>query len=676
MINFGDCQDNYRHKMGKDNPETRVLRKRTRSEKGLQFDEMKKSKSPKAGKNKQLKLDKLSKAETSKTQKNNKTVKPKASRRIVFDDGKTNKVDLDGISVDQNNNATLVKRCKGQNGPESVTSKAISNPKAKIIDPCFKRVWEKEMALDAKTKMNKISSQVDKKDGINLDVENEEDLDYVDDLLDDELSYVEDDGGQGDNNNPIEIEAEVAALSPNHTLPKSSDQGNLRVHVEPNKKSKPVDELNDEQILAIPRVKNLFNQFWDEKMKELKTSDGKSLPMNHSIKSPSDTTIYALALQKSPIGNNTDINHIVLNFVDSIRSQHRQEDLQEKERRMMSSAVTVPGLEEAESRTRKAVIEAEKFRATIAEPEKGTLNETMVDVAANGEMEINQLLQSMQMTNQVTGGQPLPQMPNPNDVAANEGMLGKMVSGIPNIGSGVSDDDFFHLTCHIEPSLIHKIEKGEFVELEKLLPKDKFGGKTEDRLEWVQREGGTFLVPAQKDSKIGSFRKWEQAFRAYATIYCGANPHRSKEIWQYITVINTAASSYLWDNVYNYDITFRHLMAFNPSRSWAVTYNQMWNLSMRDPIPRSNGQRNSNVPFYSNSSNSASKPSGSFSSGAKRKSDYCWNFNKGVPCKFGSKCKFVEKCKYCDSSTHGVHACPKLAKKTETSTNKPVNNDK
>ena len=30
-------------------------------------------------------------------------------------------------------------------------------------------------------------------------------------------------------------------------------------------------------------------------------------------------------------------------------------------------------------------------------------------------------------------------------------------------------------------------------------------------------------------------------------------------------------------------------MAFNPNHSWAVTYNQMWNLSMRDPIPK--GQR-------------------------------------------------------------------------------------
>ena len=71
----------------------------------------------------------------------------------------------------------------------------------------------------------------------------------------------------------------------------------------------------------------------------------------------------------------------------------------------------------------------------------------------------------------------------------------------------------------------------------------------------------------------------------YTTIYCGANPSRAKEIWQYISVINTVASSYVWDNVYNYDVVFRHLMAFNPQRSWSITYNQMWNLSMCDPLP-------------------------------------------------------------------------------------------
>ena len=47
----------------------------------------------------------------------------------------------------------------------------------------------------------------------------------------------------------------------------------------------------------------------------------------------------------------------------------------------------------------------------------------------------------------------------------------------------------------------------------------------------------------------------------------------------------------------------------------------------------------------------------------RNKSDYCWNFNKGVPCKFGAKCKFIERCKYCDSPSHGVNSCTKLLKK-------------
>ena len=55
----------------------------------------------------------------------------------------------------------------------------------------------------------------------------------------------------------------------------------------------------------------------------------------------------------------------------------------------------------------------------------------------------------------------------------------------------------------------------------------------------------------------------------------------------------------------------------------------------------------------------------------KKKVTYCWNFNKGVACRFSPKCKFVERCSYCDSGAHGLHACPKLdnKKKQELLTN-------
>ena len=472
----------------------RSTRKCTRSAKGLEHDEI------------------LNKADKNNSEKKRRSVeKPKASRKIVFNDepkvkavknlnqnhnkiiGKNTDYKTHWKLIDDRVARQLVNKQTGQqakqigkNFKESTSVVARS----KIIDPCFKNVLAKELKMDKQNARRNDNNQLFEfqtndslectQDGIVLDVEAEE-LDYVDDLDDD-----------------LEVEPTQEINNTDNTA--ANQDGKQEV----------THEMTDEQILGLPRVKNLFNQFWEEKMKEINNSgNGKQSGevnvrgTNGSpvIKSPSDTTIY---------------------------------DQRE--------------FEAAQARATSTVVEAENFKASIAQPNTGmvNVNEFNIDAA--------QLQLNNGQKEQITNG-----------------------LNILNIGAGVSDDDFFHLTCHIEPSLIHKIEKGEFVELEKLLPKEKLGGgankSDENRLEWVQRDGGTYLVPAQRDNKITSFRRWEQAFRAYATIYCGANPHRSKEIWQYISVINTAASSYVWDNVYNYDITFRHLMAFNPNRSWAVTYN-------------------------------------------------------------------------------------------------------
>ena len=105
-------------------------------------------------------------------------------------------------------------------------------------------------------------------------------------------------------------------------------------------------------------------------------------------------------------------------------------------------------------------------------------------------------------------------------------------------------------------------------------------------------------------------------------------------------------------------------MAFNPDRSWAMTYNQMWNLSMRDPLPRGQGHRNSSsFQFHGSLSGGYNGGKSNGGQGKKNKNDYCWNFNRGIKCKFGKRCKFIERCSYCDSPTHGIHVCPKEKKK-------------
>ena len=231
------------------------------------------------------------------------------------------------------------------------------------------------------------------------------------------------------------------------------------------------------------------------------------------------------------------------------------------------------------------------------------------------------------------------------------------------------DDEFFHITCHVDPNLKQRIKKGEYVDLEKLLPKDRMSmrGSDQQTLTLVNRDGNTFFVPSEHSNRITNVRRWEQAFRVYAAVYSNANPSRSAEIWQYVYVINTAASSFLWENVAYYDFTFRQLMNKYPNRSWAKTYNQLWNLSMKDPIPK-NVQNTSVVHHYSGGGGGNSAGGDNFTSHKQENKKYgdwrdrcCWRFN-GSGCKKWN-CRFDHRCNYCGSWSHNVKNCDKKKNK-------------
>ena len=136
------------------------------------------------------------------------------------------------------------------------------------------------------------------------------------------------------------------------------------------------------------------------------------------------------------------------------------------------------------------------------------------------------------------------------------------------------DDEFFHIASQIDPHLKARIERGEFIDLKRLLPKDKSLGRNDDLnkqlYNLITQGTSSFLdAPMPKNAvKINGICKWDQAFRVYAAIYTHANPERASEIWQYMYVIHTAAASNPWGNVYYYDVNFRELMASKPWRSW------------------------------------------------------------------------------------------------------------
>ena len=188
----------------------------------------------------------------------------------------------------------------------------------KLLDPCFHNVWNKEQqALNKKRLSKDIEVVIENesfnlfqgqekvsttaadpnRDGINLDVENAdtEELDYVDDVIDDgELSDIDDSMVE---EIPQDKEENIQVTS-SHQPHQPSTSATLN--------------LTDEQLVTHPRVRSLFDQFWNEKMKETETEKVRIQKMeinlgidkhknlgnignpavNMVIKSPSDTTIY------------------------------------------------------------------------------------------------------------------------------------------------------------------------------------------------------------------------------------------------------------------------------------------------------------------------------------------------------------------------------------------------
>ena len=118
-------------------------------------------------------------------------------------------------------------------------------------------------------------------------------------------------------------------------------------------------------------------------------------------------------------------------------------------------------------------------------------------------------------------------------------------------------------------------------------------------------------------------------------------------------MVHTAAGAYSWENVLQYDTTFRQLMATYPLRSWAKTYTQAWHLCMTEPLGR---KQVTNLKTRGNFS-------GNPSAQKDWRDDCCWRFNKNRCKKSATECNFDHRCTYCGGWYHGAGVCQRKGKK-------------
>ena len=334
---------------------------------------------------------------------------------------------------------------------------------------------------------------------------------------------------------------------------------------------------------------------------------------SEQVKSPSDSMIFRPALKQKRFskrhGPLVDSEKVIsVDQLSQILTNFRVAEKNKTARRdETSSSASETEEPSAKDYADKDVIEAERFKANVAKP-NGELPEIFISQGC---------------------------VP-PVDYEAEKG-----------------DMKFFAISCHLEDKQVEKIKFGKFMDLNEIRPDKKRGFKNseeEQKMELIHSNGSTYFAPKKDRGKIDGIKRWNEAFRVYAMVYSRFNPHRAAEIFQYIDTVNSAAASFVWENVAYYDFLFRRLMDENPARSWATKCQELWSESMRDPFSRVSTSRDTNT-----------------GSSSKQRSGTCWRFNSRQGCrKSASACRFEHKCSHCGGTSHGHATCRKRPGATET----------
>ena len=228
--------------------------------------------------------------------------------------------------------------------------------------------------------------------------------------------------------------------------------------------------IAEEAKATQPKGKSAANTAEQSKIKTNLTKP-KRRDMTVIPKSPSDTTLYTPALKKIPSNTELDSNEMlqkISNFVEEIRISSN------------------PG-------TPKTATPAKFVRGPGQQVDAGASN-------SNGNQPRN-LDEEQQMDERPQQRESQADIETERfdaTVEASPGKGDRIKNVVDRQYEDEDDDEFFHLACHVDAGLKTKIQKGEFVELERLLPKKNSFRGDEGCLEWITKDGMTFLAPVQE----------------------------------------------------------------------------------------------------------------------------------------------------------------------------------
>ena len=123
---------------------------------------------------------------------------------------------------------------------------------------------------------------------------------------------------------------------------------------------------------------------------------------------------------------------------------------------------------------------------------------------------------------------------------------------VENISIAKIDEDYQMVDVHLDDVIHKRICNFEFIDLSKLLQRNKGFKDNDQRMKIASRNGYTFLSPISEHEaiQVNTYNKWEKAFRIYSNVLTAKHPQKATEHLQYNHTIYTASMSYHWENVY------------------------------------------------------------------------------------------------------------------------------
>ena len=241
------------------------------------------------------------------------------------------------------------------------------------------------------------------------------------------------------------------------------------------------------------------------------------------------------------------------------------------------------------------------------------------------------------------------------------------VSKVPDTPKEKVKDGLVYICEGIPPlpaKIVQSIEKGEFVELTSLLPKnalweeEPFTEITDKVVVFTHGKVGP------KKKAIENIETWIEAFCTYAAVRGRKHPEDIPELMAYTVTIVKGARDYGGRSWLVYDYRFRQLAAAKQMRrGWGQKDMALWNDTFLRPknqqIDKEGaGERNSSTHSQKRANDNAqSTVSKRQKKSSTWKSQICYPFSYGGKCT-RAKCEYRHVCYDCGGD-HSQSSCPK-----------------